>query len=74
MMDMVTHLMEIAPLSDKTSLTVALALDEYRFCRYPRPSRIIHDQGTEFRGTEFQEMLVSYGVVLMIIIKLVTRF
>jgi hypothetical protein len=62
MMDMVTHWMEIAPLSDKTSLTVALTLDEYWFCRYPRPSKIIHDQGPEFRGDEFQEMLRSYGV------------
>ena len=30
--------------------------------RYPRPIRCIHDNGTEFTGEAFQELLRSYGV------------
>ena len=43
-------------------METALALDRTWFCRYPRPLRCIHDNGKEFTGQEFQEMLQSYGV------------
>jgi transposase InsO family protein len=31
-------------------------------CRYPRPNRVVFDNGGEFTGGEFQEQLHSYGV------------
>lgn len=36
--------------------------DREWLCRYPRPTKVIHDQGTKFTGEEFQELLRSYGV------------
>jgi transposase InsO family protein len=41
---------------------VALQLDRVWFSRYPRPLRCIFDNGSEFIGDEFQELLTSYGV------------
>lgn len=41
---------------------VALQLDSVWFCRYPRPRRCIYDNGNEFVGTEFQELLQSFDV------------
>jgi hypothetical protein len=40
----------------------AKILDQTWFCRYPRPRRCISDNGNEFLGKEFQELLQSYGV------------
>ena len=31
-------------------------------CCYPRPITVIHDNGGEFTGNEFQEVLQSYGI------------
>jgi transposase InsO family protein len=31
-------------------------------CRYPQPKRVIFDNGGEFTGGEFQELLHSYGI------------
>ncbi|POM79318.1 Retrovirus Polyprotein [Phytophthora palmivora] len=58
MIKLATHWIEIAPVPDATAKSAAMALDEFWLCRYPRPLRIVHDQGKEF----FQEMLESYGV------------
>ena len=30
--------------------------------RYPRPVRVIHDQGSEFTGSVFQELLARSGI------------
>ncbi|KAG6608887.1 Pol Polyprotein [Phytophthora cinnamomi] len=62
MMDMATHWIEIAPLDDKTSVLTDKQLDKYWLCHYPRPLRVIHDEGPEFTGREFQEMLESYRI------------
>ncbi|POM81556.1 Retrovirus Polyprotein [Phytophthora palmivora] len=62
MIDLTTNWIEIAPVKDQGAKAASLALDEFWFCRYPRPLRVIHDQGKEFVGKEFQEMLESYGV------------
>ena len=40
---------------------VGTAVDMTWFCRYPRPERCVHDNGTEFTGDGFQELLDSYG-------------
>ena len=60
--DVATNFMEIAALPDKEASTVAQALDQVWFSRYPRPVNCIHDNGSEFVGFEFQELLQSYGV------------
>jgi transposase InsO family protein len=54
--------MEIVALSDGESATVAAAFDQYWLCCYPRPLKCIIDNGTEFTGIEFQELLQSYGI------------
>jgi Integrase core domain len=41
---------------------VAMQLDSVWLCRYPRPLRCIFDNGKEFVGNEFQELLQSYDI------------
>ena len=31
-------------------------------CRYPRPKVVVYDNGKEFIGEEFQELLESYNI------------
>lgn len=62
MMDEATSWIEIIPISNKESKTIALLVDSEWFCRYPRPLFCIYDNGKEFIGEEFQEMLESYGI------------
>jgi hypothetical protein len=45
----------------KTDLNVALILENEWFCRYPRPTYCIFDNGTEF-GFEILDLLLSYGI------------
>jgi transposase InsO family protein len=54
------------PLPNKESETVAIAFDQQRLSKDPRPLQFIHDNGTEFVGIEFQEMLASYGIQAVI--------
>ncbi|MGH3055234.1 MAG: RNase H-like domain-containing protein, partial [Gaiellaceae bacterium] len=61
--DPATSWIEIIEIPDKTARTTALMLDRHWFCRYPRPLFCIYDNGNEFLGFEFQEMLESYGVL-----------
>jgi transposase InsO family protein len=62
MCDPATGWFEVAEIKDKTSEGMAKILDQTWFCRYPRPKRCISDNGKEFLGKEFQELLQSYGV------------
>ena len=62
MIDPATSWFEICEIPNKESETVALALDRQWLCRYPRPTYITYDQGGEFTGKEFQELLDSYGI------------
>jgi hypothetical protein len=41
---------------------VAKILDQIRICCYPQPLLCITDNGNEFLGTEFQELLGLYKV------------
>ena len=61
--DTVTNLVEIVRLANKTSQQVALQFVNTWLARYPRPQYCIHDQGGEFLGWEFQEMLQRYGII-----------
>ena len=62
MADPSTGWFEIMEIPNKQSETVARAFDRTWLCRYPRPSHCRHDNGPEFTGAEFQEMLSSYGI------------
>jgi len=62
MIDPATSWFKICKIPNKESETVALALDRQWLCRYPRPTYITYDQGGEFTGKEFQELLDSYGI------------
>lgn len=62
MVDEASSWIEIVPIKNKRSENVSMLVDAEWFCRYPRPLYVIHDNGTEFVGSEFQELLESYGV------------
>jgi len=62
MIDVASRWIEIAAIDNKTSETVALCFDRTWLSCYPRPLTVLHDNGTKFVGTEFQEKLSSYGI------------
>jgi transposase InsO family protein len=53
---------EFTAILNKTSYHVALLFDSIWLCRHPRPAKVVYDNGTEFIGQEFQELLQSYGI------------
>jgi transposase InsO family protein len=53
---------EFVATQSKSSQQVAILFDSTWLCRYPRPARVVFDNGGEFMGGEFQELLASYGV------------
>jgi transposase InsO family protein len=57
MIDMVTNLVEVVRIDNKTSAHVALHFENTWLSRYPRPIHLIYDQGGEFTGYYFQHML-----------------
>ena len=62
MIDPLTRWIEIVEIPKQDSETVALAFDRAWLNRYPRPSRCLHDKGTEFTGSDFKEICSSYGI------------
>ncbi len=40
----------------------AILFDKQWLSRYPRPLKVGHNNGTEFMGSEFQEMCHSYNI------------
>jgi transposase InsO family protein len=59
--DLATRWIEIQRVHVKTAENVALLFDRAWLPRYPRPTTVIHDAGTEF-GQEFSDLLSSYGI------------
>jgi transposase InsO family protein len=57
MIDMVTNLVEVVRIANKTSAHVAMQFENTWLSRYPRPLSVIHDQGGEFMGHESQHRL-----------------
>ncbi|OWZ04540.1 LOW QUALITY PROTEIN: hypothetical protein PHMEG_00023540 [Phytophthora megakarya] len=62
MIDQATRWLEVGVQPDEESLTTAESFDREWLCRYPIPRKVVHDQGPEFTGEEFQELLRSYGI------------
>ena len=60
--DACTKWTEFVRIDSASSIATAKAFDREWLCRYPRPSECCHDNGNEFVGIEFQELLDSYGI------------
>jgi transposase InsO family protein len=58
----VTNLVEIVRLDNKTSDHVAMHFVNTWLARYPKPASCVHDQGGEFTGWGFQDMLERYDI------------
>jgi hypothetical protein len=57
-----TTLTEIIRIDNKTSAHVATKFEQTYLARYPRPMRVIQDNGAEFLGEAFQSMLSTNGI------------
>ena len=55
--DLVTNLIEVVRLDNKTDEHVALQFTNTWLARYPKPASCVYDQGGEFIGWAFQSML-----------------
>ena len=62
MIDICNGWPEFARINSANSIATAKAFDKSWLCRYPRPKECGHDNGKEFLGIEFQELLESYGI------------
>ena len=62
MVDAATNWPELALIPSANSRSCAKMFDLCWLCRYPRPNTVGHDNGNEFMGEEFQELLSSYGI------------
>ena len=62
MVDVCNGWPEFARINSANSIATAKAFDKNWLCRYPRPLECGHDNGKEFLGIEFQELLTSYGI------------
>ena len=60
--DIHSRWVELIPLSNVKSATIAQAVDDWWFCRYPRPRMVLSDQGPNLKAVEVQELFKSYGV------------
>jgi hypothetical protein len=60
--DIATGWPEFTAILNKTSYHVSILFDSTWLCRYPRPVRVVYDNGMEFVGQELQELLHSYGI------------
>ena len=60
--DLTTNLLEIEPIVTQTAAECARAFENGWLSRYPHPLRVIHDQGSEFMGSAFQDLLRRAGI------------
>ena len=60
--DLTTNLLEIEPIVMQTAAECARAFENDWLLRYPRPLHVIHDQGSEFMGSAFQDLLRQAGI------------
>ena len=63
MIDPATGWFEIHQYDDKRSITVANIAEQEWFARYPWPTQVTFDRGSEFIGKDFQDMIQKdYGI------------
>jgi hypothetical protein len=63
MLDPATGLFEAKLVRNITSANAAAILDMLWLARYPRPMRCVHDQGPEFTGAAFQNLLSNFAIL-----------
>ena len=61
-MDTATNLLEIIRIDDKKSVNIAQQFTNTWLSRYPQQINAIHNNGGEFIGHEFQEMLQEFEI------------
>jgi hypothetical protein len=62
MVNSCTSWSEATPLLNHSAKHAAKKFDKVWLCSKPRPLQVVHNNGTEFIGAEFQEMLSSYNI------------
>ena len=62
MVDQDTNLFEAVRIQNKHANHIAMLFENNWLSRYARPVKCIHDQGGEFIGSEFQEMLNRFNI------------
>ena len=63
MIDPATGWFEIAQYDDKKSITIANIVEQQWLTRYPLPTQVIFDRGSEFIGHDFKDMVTNdYGI------------
>jgi hypothetical protein len=60
MIDSATRWFEIQQYNDKQSITVANRIEQEWFSRYPWPTQVTFNRGSEFIGQDFQKMIKEY--------------
>ena len=60
--DMASNLVELVRIKNKTSSHVSHKFAQTWLARYPRCEKVIHDNGGEFIGPEFQSVLRAYEI------------
>ena len=60
--DPVSNIVKAIQIQNKTSEHIAEQFSNCWLLRYPRPSKCIHDNGGEFLGWNFQELLTRAGI------------
>jgi len=60
--DMASNLVELVRIKNKTSSHVSHKFAQTWLARYPRYEKVIHDNGGEFIGPEFQSVLRAYEI------------
>ena len=60
--DTVTNLVELIRVDRKTSAHIKSKWEQSWLARYPWPKRCVHDNGMEFNGHEFQELLTLCSI------------
>ena len=58
--DTTSNLVELIQIENKFSENVARRFHNTWLARYPRPEHVIHDNGGEFTGQEFQGLLYNF--------------
>jgi len=62
MIDPATNFIELHNIPNKRSYTASQKVDAQWLCRYSCPLQCIYDNGNEFLGKEFKELLDSYRI------------
>ena len=63
-MDTATNFLEIVQIDNRTSRNITQMLTNNWLAQYPWPAQILHDNGGEFIGHKFQDMMRTLGITI----------